>query len=119
MRELPDGRLVLLDRVDQLVKVRGYRIETAEVEAALHRHPAVREVVVDPREDVPGQRRLVGYVTAESEAVNPAALRDFLADKLPCHTIPSAFVRVDELPLTVHSKVDRAALPWLAPSART
>ncbi|BBH67857.1 hypothetical protein ACTI_45420 [Actinoplanes sp. OR16] len=111
VRELPDGNLQFLDRVDQQIKVRGYRIEPAEVEAALQQHPSVREAVVTAREDVPGDRRLVGYVTADDGAVTSADLRAWLADRLPAYMIPSALVRLDELPLTAHRKVDRAALP--------
>ncbi len=111
VRELPDGRLQFLDRIDQQVKVRGYRIEPAEVEAALHRHPAVRQALVVPREDSAGQRRLVGYVTADTGTVTPRALRLFLAERLPSHMVPSSFVRLDEFPLNIHRKVDRTALP--------
>ncbi len=111
VRELPDGRLQFLDRIDQQVKVRGYRIEPTEVEAALQQHPAVGQALVLPREDAAGQRRLVGYVTAEVSAVTSTALRCFLAERLPSHMIPSAVVRLDEFPLTLHGKVDRAALP--------
>ncbi|MGF7235379.1 MAG: non-ribosomal peptide synthetase, partial [Frankia sp.] len=108
---LPDGRLRFLDRIDQQVKIRGYRIEPAEVETALHGHPAVRQALVLPWEEPTGQRRLVGYVAADAGAVTSAALRLFLAERLPSHLIPSAFVRLDEFPLTVHRKVDRTALP--------
>lgn len=111
VRELPDGRLQFVDRIDQQVKVRGYRIEPTEVEAVLHQHPAVRQALVVPWEDSAGQRRLVGYVTAEAGALTSASLRLFLEARLPGHMVPSAFVRLDEFPLNVHRKVDRAALP--------
>jgi len=111
VRELPDGRLQFIDRIDQQVKVRGYRIEPTEVEAALHEHPAVRHALVLPREDTPGERRLVSYVVADAGALTPSSLRRFLEERLPAHMVPSAFVRLDEFPLNVHRKVDRAALP--------
>lgn len=111
VRAVPGEGLVFLDRIDKQVKVRGYRIEPAEVEAALHEHPDVREALVVAREDVPGQRRLVGYVSGPPGALGSAVLRDFLSTRLPAHIVPSAFVRVDELPLTINRKVDQAALP--------
>ncbi|MEV0388557.1 amino acid adenylation domain-containing protein [Nonomuraea sp. NPDC050643] len=111
VEELPDGQLRFLGRVDGQIKIRGHRIEPGEVEAALVRHPAVRQAVAVAREDVPGQRRLVGYVVAAPGSVTPAGLRRFLGDRLPAALVPSAFVRLDALPLTVHRKVDKAALP--------
>jgi aryl carrier-like protein len=111
VRVVPGEGLIFLDRIDKQVKVRGYRIEPAEVEAALHEHPDVREALVVAREDVPGQRRLVGYVSGPPGTLGSAVLRDFLSTRLPAHMVPSAFVRVDELPLTINRKVDQAALP--------
>ncbi|MBE8516400.1 non-ribosomal peptide synthetase [Amycolatopsis sp. H6(2020)] len=111
VRIVPGEGLIFLDRIDKQVKVRGYRIEPAEVEAALHEHPDVREALVVAREDVPGQRRLVGYVSGPPENLGPGVLREFLRTRLPAYMVPSAFVRVDELPLTIHRKVDQAALP--------
>jgi amino acid adenylation domain-containing protein len=111
VQDVPGKGLLFLRRLDEQVKVRGYRIEPAEVEAALDEHPDVREALVIVREDVPGQRRLVGYVSGSQETLGARALRDFLATRLPAFMVPSAFVRVDELPLTVHRKVDQAALP--------
>jgi amino acid adenylation domain-containing protein len=112
----PDGDLEFLGRVDHQVKIRGYRIELGEVEAALLRHPAIREVVVVAREDAPGDRRLVAYLIPADDrdgAGPPSAvdLRDFLKHALPEPMVPSAFVVVDAWPLTPNGKVDRAALP--------
>ncbi|EPH44642.1 putative Linear gramicidin synthase subunit D [Streptomyces aurantiacus JA 4570] len=108
-----DGELEYLGRVDRQVKVRGFRIEPGEVEAALLRHTGVREAVVVVREDEPGRRRLVGYVTParRQQAPHPAELRAYAAAALPAHMVPSAVVVLDELPLTPQHKVDRRALP--------
>ena len=105
----PDGTLEFLGRADQQVKIRGFRVEPGEVEAALRKHPAVRDaVVVAIPEPAGAGRRLVGYVVAEAD---PAALQTFLRERLPEPLVPTAFVRLPELPLTPNGKVDRRALP--------
>ncbi|KUF18775.1 non-ribosomal peptide synthetase [Streptomyces silvensis] len=107
------GELEYLGRVDRQVKVRGFRIEPGEIEAALLAHDGVREAVVVVREDEPGHRRLVGYVTpADRErAPGPAELLAGAAASLPAHMVPAAVVVLDELPLTPQHKIDRNALP--------
>ncbi|EUA24755.1 AMP-binding enzyme family protein [Mycobacterium xenopi 3993] len=90
------------------MKIRGYRIELGEVEAALAALEGVEQAVVIAREDRPGDRRLVGYVTG---AVDPAGLREQLAQRLPGYMIPAAVVVVEALPLTVNGKLDKRALP--------
>jgi amino acid adenylation domain-containing protein len=107
-----DGNLEFLGRVDQQVKIRGYRIELGEIEIALGRHPGVREAVVVAREDIPGDRRLVGYIVASRQpAPDPAELRAFLQESLPEPMVPWAFVELPALPVTGNGKLDRAVLP--------
>ncbi|MFC1431719.1 non-ribosomal peptide synthase/polyketide synthase [Streptacidiphilus sp. N1-3] len=108
-----DGEVEFLGRLDRQVKVRGFRIEPGEIEAALRKQTDVAEAVVVVREDQPGRERLVGYVTPADpgRAPDPAALRTALAATLPAHMVPSVVVVLDELPLTAQNKIDRQALP--------
>ncbi|MFP2933511.1 amino acid adenylation domain-containing protein, partial [Pyxidicoccus sp. 3LG] len=110
VRWLESGELEYLGRLDSQVKLRGFRIETGEVEATLTAFSGVREAAVLVREDVPGDKRLVGYVAADAE-LDLAAVRAHLQQRLPDYMVPSALVRLDSLPLTAHGKLDRAALP--------
>ena len=109
-RRLADGGLEYLGRLDQQVKVRGFRIEPAEVEAALETHPAVRRALVAAF-GAPGEARLAAYVAADPPGPGADELRGHLLPRLPEHMIPAAFVRVDAFPLTAHGKLDRRALP--------
>ncbi|MFC5957576.1 non-ribosomal peptide synthase/polyketide synthase [Streptomyces pratens] len=113
VRRRTDGELEFLGRVDRQVKVRGFRIEPGEIEAALTRDPDVREAVVVVRDEEPARGRLVGYVTPADPArrPEPARLRAALAAALPAHMVPSAVVVLDALPLTPQHKTDLRALP--------
>ncbi|HEX2076941.1 MAG TPA: amino acid adenylation domain-containing protein [Longimicrobium sp.] len=108
-RWLPDGNLLILGRTDNQVKVRGFRVELGEVEAALRRRPGVRECVAVVREDRPGDRRLVAYVVADD--ADPRALREALRRELPEYMVPDAVVALDALPQTPTGKLDRRTLP--------
>jgi len=106
-----DGTLEYLGRMDHQVKLRGFRVEPGEVEAALARLPGVREATAVVREDAPGDRRLVGYVVADDPGITGQSVRAALAGSLPEYMVPSAVVVLEALPLTSRGKVDRRALP--------
>lgn len=112
VRYRPDGRLDFLGRLDHQVKVRGHRIELGEIETLLADHAGVREAVVMAREDVPGDKRLVGYVVLDGPLNEPeSTLRDALRVKLPEWMVPQHVVVLDDLPRTPNGKTDRKRLP--------
>ncbi|QDQ09713.1 non-ribosomal peptide synthetase [Streptomyces spectabilis] len=117
VRWLADGTLEYLGRIDNQVKLRGFRIELDEIEDRLARHPAVRACAVLAREDSPGNPRLVGYVVLDEAHTGDFhdTLVRHLGHALPDHMVPGALVRLDALPLTANGKLDRKALP--APDA--
>ncbi|MEM8778036.1 MAG: amino acid adenylation domain-containing protein [Cyanobacteria bacterium P01_G01_bin.49] len=126
---LPDGRIKLLGRLDNQIKIRGFRLETGEIETLLQQHPQIKATVVAVREDLSGDKRLVAYYVAEIDAVPANELRSFLREKLPEYAIPSAFVALEAFPLTPNGKIDSHALPapnqtrsasdWIAPRTAT
>lgn len=111
-RYLPDGNLELLGRVDNQLKIRGVWIEQSKVQAVLSQHPAVRFVVITVREDAPGDKHLVAYVVLKGgQSIASGDLRRYLLQYLPIYMVPSAFVLLDELPMTPQGRIDYRTLP--------
>jgi amino acid adenylation domain-containing protein len=111
-RMLPDGQIMFLGRIDEQVKVRGYRIEPGEISAVLNRHSTIKSSWVIARHNGSADARLIAYVVLKTAAhVSAAELRSWLAEQLPEYMVPSSFVRIAGLPITSHGKVDRDALP--------
>jgi len=112
-RFLPNGAIEYLGRIDDQVKIRGFRIEPGEIEKKIAEHPAINQVFVLVREDKLNEKRLIAYYILKNANVDPAVteIRHYLKLNLPDYMIPSAFVRVDNFPLTANGKLDRAALP--------
>jgi hypothetical protein len=116
VRYLADGNLAFIGRIDDQVKIRGFRIELGEIEHQLSLCEGVQSSAVLVREDVPGEKQLVGYVVRagdydiEDNAL-VAGCRTHLGNRLPGHMVPSSIVVVDEFPLTLNGKVDRKNLP--------
>ncbi|HRC58359.1 MAG TPA: AMP-binding protein, partial [Kofleriaceae bacterium] len=114
-RRLPDGQLTCVGRADRQVKVRGARVELGEVEAALARHPAIRQAAVLARR-AGDDHRLTAYYTVRATDPGARELHAFLLCTLPAYMVPSSFVALAELPLTVNGKVDRARLECAPPA---
>ncbi|MEM5373157.1 amino acid adenylation domain-containing protein, partial [Paraburkholderia azotifigens] len=118
-RYLPDGNLEFLGRNDDQVKIRGFRIEPGEIAARLGEHAFVRDAVVVARQNRADDKHLIAYVVCAPEAQSDEldgpdlanTLRAHLSARLPDYMVPSAFVRLSALPLTVNGKLDRQALP--------
>jgi amino acid adenylation domain-containing protein len=118
---LADGEIELFGRLDDQIKIRGHRIEPAEIELQLCRHRAIREAVVVSRDDAHGNPRLVAYYVLSGDEYGQAGadlrrnLTGYLRERLPDHMIPSIFVPLDRLPVNINGKVDRRALPEPGP----
>ncbi|NGQ96170.1 amino acid adenylation domain-containing protein [Brevibacillus sp. SYP-B805] len=111
-RRRPDGKIEFLGRADQLIKVRGFRIDPSEIEDAISKHPAIKQTHVMAREDGASRQKLVAYlVTKERESVTIPEMKAFLKELLPHYMVPSHYVYLPVLPLTPNGKVDRASLP--------
>jgi amino acid adenylation domain-containing protein/non-ribosomal peptide synthase protein (TIGR01720 family) len=117
-RRLPDGRLEFAGRIDSQVKVRGFRVELGEIEAALVAHPSVQDAAVATRADASGNLRLVGFVVwCAGSAADVADLQAALQRRLPAWMVPSEIVALDALPVTTAGKVDRRALERMTPES--
>jgi amino acid adenylation domain-containing protein len=108
----PDGTIVFLNRIDFQVKIRGFRVEVGEIESVLSQNALIKENVVVVREDASHEKTLVAYyVTNDHVDIDFHEIRQYLKEKLPDYMIPSAFVKMEQFPLTSTLKVDRKALP--------
>jgi amino acid adenylation domain-containing protein len=114
-----DGGLEFLGRIDHQVKLRGYRIEPGEIEAALRQHAGVKDAVVVAGEDSSGEKQLGAYVVVQDAAPDPTELRSYLRKSLPDYMVPSTILPLDALPMTPNGKVDRKALPVPVPRAQS
>src|SRR5262249_39563196 len=112
-----DGELVFVGRVDDQLKLRGFRVELGEIESVLRRHEEVTQVAVIVVNKLTAAARLVAYVVPSTTTLTPAALRRHAIESLPRHMVPAVFRMVESLPLTPNGKLDRKALPALADDA--
>lgn len=113
-RYLPDGNIAFLGRADNQLKIRGYRVELGEIEAVLREHPAIAQAAAIVRETgmASDRKRIIAYVSFhEGKAIEYSKIRSFLKEKLPEYMVPTAFVVMDSLPLTLNGKINRRALP--------
>jgi amino acid adenylation domain-containing protein len=110
VRWLPDGNLEFLGRIDQQVKIRGFRIELGEIEAQILKYESVKEVLVIKKKGKDGDKYLCAYIVAEDRLVI-SDLRKHLSKKLPEYMIPSYFMQLEKMPLTINAKIDQKALP--------
>nr|WP_148775087.1 non-ribosomal peptide synthetase [Bradyrhizobium rifense] len=106
-----DGELYHLGRIDNQIKVRGFRIEVGEIEFVLRQHPAVAEAIVVARELSAADNRLIAYVVYKHEEATASELRNYLRNHLPDYMVPALVIAIDSVPMTPNAKIDRAALP--------
>ena len=112
VRYLPDGNIEFCGRIDNQIKLRGFRIELSEIETLLKQHSAIQDAAVILREDQPGDKRIVAYIVGKSEnTISIPEVKTFVKDNLPEYMVPSAFISLDKLPLNQNGKIDRKALP--------
>ncbi|POZ61031.1 amino acid adenylation domain-containing protein, partial [Chromobacterium alticapitis] len=115
VRELPDGNLEYLGRIDFQVKLRGQRLELGEIETVLRRYPGVRDAAVTVRGEEEGDAKLVAYVETDPPqdgAAYAKHIRRFAAEQLPDYMVPSLVATLPTMPVSVHGKLDRRSLPW-------
>lgn len=118
VRQMADGRMLFLGRLDNQLKIGGFRIEAGEVEAALNAHPDIAESAVMAQDDGHGNRRLAAYLVLKQDATaDIGALREALKARLPHYMVPAVFSVLDAMPLTPNGKVDRKALPAIGAAA--
>jgi amino acid adenylation domain-containing protein len=108
---LPDGQISFHGRVDEQVKINGFRIELNDVASALRRHPSIRECALAARENEAGEKQLVAYVVPSTSLPSLGELLEFLGKEIPDYMLPAIFVQLDALPVASSGKVDRLALP--------
>ncbi|MFH1537853.1 MAG: amino acid adenylation domain-containing protein [bacterium] len=108
---IPSGDIDFLGRKDQQFKIRGFRVETAEIENSLLNHPAIKQAFVTAGKAEDGNRELVAYIVSEEEELSVSSVREHLAGELPDYMVPAYFVRLDSMPLNSNGKVDTNALP--------
>jgi amino acid adenylation domain-containing protein len=112
VRYRPDGAIEFIGRLDQQVKLRGFRVELGEIETVLRQHPAVQEALVTLREDVPGDKRLVAYVVlGKQQDISVSDLQRYVMQRVPTYMVPSAITPLEKLPLMPNGKVNLKALP--------
>jgi acyl-CoA synthetase (AMP-forming)/AMP-acid ligase II/acyl carrier protein len=106
-----DGSIVCLGRIDQQIKIRGFRVEPGEIEAVIQQHPSIKQALVAIWEPSPDDKRLVAYITAIEAQPQIDPLKEWLHTQLPAHMIPTEWVILETLPLTPNGKLDRKSLP--------
>ncbi|MCM3340705.1 amino acid adenylation domain-containing protein [Paenibacillus sp. MER TA 81-3] len=108
-RYLPSGEIEFLGRIDHQVKIRGYRVELGEIESKLFKYPGLKEVVIVDKIDITGEKYLCAYYSHEEDI--SSELFQYLSEQLPRYMIPSFFIKLNKLPLTINGKIDRSNLP--------